>query len=86
MFWKEVLVQLLKPDNEFELKDLAGSYEEENASETFIFLFNKELDLPAHENPFTLNTKNKLNQNVSAYTFCWRFMINPASTLNRKYI
>ena len=37
MFWKEVLVQLLKPDNEFELKDLAGSYEEENASKTLIF-------------------------------------------------
>ena len=58
-------MQLLKPDNEFELKDLAGSYEEENASETFIFLFDKESELPAYENPFTLNTKNKLNQTFS---------------------
>ena len=47
-----MLVQLLKPDNEFELKDLAGSYEEENASESFIFLFDKKWELPAYENPF----------------------------------
>ena len=51
MFWKEVLVQLLKLDNEFELKDLAGSYGEENASETFSFLFDKDWELPAYENP-----------------------------------
>ena len=51
MFWKEVLVQLLKLDNEFELKDLARNYEEENTSETFSFLFDKDWELPAYENP-----------------------------------
>ena len=86
MLQKEVLVHLLEPANEFELKHLARSYEEENASETFNFLFDKESEFPAYENPFTLNTKNKPNQNFFAYTFRWRSMINSSSTLNRKCI
>ena len=54
---------LVQTANEFELEDsLAGSYEEENASENFIFWLDKEPELSAYENQFTLNTKNKPNQ------------------------
>ena len=34
MFQKEVLEQILEPASQFELEDLAGSYEEEDACET----------------------------------------------------
>ena len=86
MFWKAVLKQLLEPINEFVLKNLVESYEVENAIETFTFLFDEESKLPAYENPSTLNTKNKPNQNFSGYTFRWRSMITSSSTLNRKRI
>ena len=53
----------MQPTNEFELKvSLAGSYEEENASECFIFRLDKESKLSAYKNPSTSNTKNKPNQ------------------------
>ena len=55
-----MLVQLA---NEFEFNDsLAGSYEEENASESFIFWLDNEPELSAYDKPSTLNTKNKSNQ------------------------
>ena len=68
MFWKEVLVQLLKPGNEFELKDLAGSYEEANASKTYIFVWQR-VGTSSLWKFITLNTKNKLNQNFSPTLF-----------------
>ena len=44
----------MQPAIEFELNDsLAGSYEEENASESFIFRLDKEPELSAYENPST---------------------------------
>ena len=61
-----MLVQLLEPANEFELKHLVRSYKEENACETFNFLFDKESKFPVrqrvYENPSTLNTIQKINQ------------------------